>query len=109
MGRSTMIKLEKIRKDEDCSQKNCSQKSVAKKTKLVCSFVFPVVTYGSESWIQRKVDQRRLNAFEMRTWRRLMRILWSAKKRHDLVLEQLQPHMPLLNIINKVLRTHFVN
>ena len=44
-------------KDEDIS--------VANKTKLVNSFVFPVVTYGSESWILRKVDQGRLNAFKM--------------------------------------------
>ena len=57
MGRGTMIKLAKIMKDKDIS--------VATKTKLVYSLVFPVVTYGSESWTLRKTDQRRLNAFEM--------------------------------------------
>ena len=57
MGRSTMTKLAKIMKDEDIS--------IATKTKLVYSLVLPVVTYGSESWTLRKVDQRRLNAFDM--------------------------------------------
>ena len=55
-----MIKLEKIKKDEKIT--------VAKKTKLVYFFAFPIVTFGSESWILRKVDQLRLNAFEMWTW-----------------------------------------
>ena len=57
IGRSTMTKLAKIMKDEDIS--------VATKTKLVYSLVFPVVTYGSESWTLRKADQRRLNAFDI--------------------------------------------
>ena len=57
MGSSTMTKLAKIMKDEDIS--------VATKTKLVYFLVFPVVTYGSESWTLRKADQRRLNAFDM--------------------------------------------
>ena len=52
-----MTKLEKIMKNEDIS--------VATKTKLVYFLVFPVVTYGSESWTLRKADQRRLNAFDM--------------------------------------------
>ena len=57
MSRSTMIKLAKTMKNDDMS--------VATKTKLVNFLVFLVVTYGSESWILRMVDQRRLNAFEM--------------------------------------------
>ena len=57
MGCSAMIKLAKTMKDENIS--------VARKTKLVYSLLFPVVAYSSESWILRKVDQRRLNAFEM--------------------------------------------
>ena len=93
MGCSTMTKLAKIMKDKDIS--------TATKTKLVYFLVFPVVTYGSESWILRKADQRRLNAFEMWTWRRILRIPWTAKKTNDWVLEQIQPHMPLLNIIER--------
>ena len=66
MGRSTMTKLAKIIKDDNIS--------VATKTKLVYFLVFPVVTYGSKSWIRRKADQRRLKSFKMWTWRRLLRI-----------------------------------
>ena len=66
MGRSTMPKLAKIMKNDGIY--------AATKTKLVCFLVFPVVTYGSKSWTLRKVDERRLNAFEMWTWRRLLRI-----------------------------------
>ena len=66
MGRSTMTKLAKIMQDKDIS--------VSTKTKLVYSLVFPVITYGSESWTLRKADQRRLNAFKMWTRRRLLRI-----------------------------------
>ena len=73
MGRSTMTKLAKIMKDKDIS--------MATKTKLVYFLVFPVVTYGSESWTLRKADQRRLNAFEKWTWRRLLRNPWTAKKK----------------------------
>ena len=73
MGRSTMTKLAIIMKDKDIS--------VATKTKLVYFLMFPVVTYGSESWTLRKADQRRLNAFEMWTLRLLLRIPLTAKKR----------------------------
>ena len=57
MGRSTTTKPAKITKDDDIS--------VATKTKLVYFLVFSVVTYGSESWILRKADQRRLKSFKM--------------------------------------------
>ena len=56
MGRRTMTKLAKIIKDDDIS--------AATKTKLVYFLVFPVVTYGSESWTLRKADQQKLNAFK---------------------------------------------
>ena len=68
---------------------------------MVYSLVFPVVTYGSESWTLRKADQLRLKSFEIRAWRRLLRIPWTAKKTNDWVLEQIQPHMSLLNIIER--------
>ena len=77
MGRSTMTKLAKIMKDDDISD--------ATKTKLVYFLVLPVMTYGSESWILRKVDHRRQKSFEMWTWRWLLRILWTAKKTIDSV------------------------
>ena len=71
MGRSTMTKQTKIMKDEDIS--------VATKVKLVYFLVFLVMTYDSESWTPCKADQRKLNAFEMWTWRRLLRIPSTAK------------------------------
>ena len=91
MGRSTMTNLSKIIKDKDIS--------VATKTKQVYSFVFPVVTYGSESWTLHMADRRSLKAFEM--WRWMLRISWGAKKTNEWVIEQVQPHMSLLNIIER--------
>ena len=72
IGRNAMTKLAKIIKDENIS--------VATKTKLVYFLVFPVVTLGSKSWTLCKADQRRLNAIEMWTSRRLLRIPKTCQK-----------------------------
>ena len=73
MGCRTMTKLAKIMKGDNIS--------TATKTKLVCFLAFPVATYGSESWTLHKVDQRRLKSLEMWTWRRILKITWTAKKK----------------------------
>ena len=71
MGRSTMTKLAKIMKDDDIS--------VATNTKLIYFLVFPVMTYRSESWTLSEVDRRGQKSFKILTWRRLIRIPWTAK------------------------------
>ena len=54
--------------------------SLPTKVHLVKTMVFPVVMYGCESWTVKKTEQRRIDAFELRCWRRLLRVPWSAKR-----------------------------
>jgi hypothetical protein len=73
MGRVAIAKLDKILKDSDIRK--------GTKTKIVETLVFPAVTYGSESWTVRKRDRKRIDAFELWTWRRMLRIPWTATRR----------------------------
>ena len=66
MGKANMGKLERVMKDRDVSR--------GLKIRLVQTLVFPVVTYGSESWTLKKADQNRIESFELRVWRRLLGI-----------------------------------
>ena len=99
MGKANMGKLEKVMKDRDVSRDL--------KIKLVQTLVFPVVTYGSESWTLKKADQNRIESFELWVWRRLLRIPWTEKKTNTWVLNQINTKMSLLNIIDKGRLTYF--
>jgi hypothetical protein len=72
MGRVAIAKLDKILKDSDITK--------GTKIKIVETLVFPVVTYGSESWTVRKRDRKRIDAFKLWTWRRMLRIPWTASR-----------------------------
>jgi hypothetical protein len=87
MGRVAMAKLEKIFKDSDIR--------IGAKIKIVETLVFPVVTYGSESWTVRKSDRKRIDAFELWTWRRMLRIPWTAKRTNLSVVEEVKPKRAL--------------
>ena len=69
--------------------------------------VFPVFTYGSESWTLKKADQNRIESFELWVWRRLLRIPWTARKTNNWVLNQVNTKMSLLNFIDKGRLTYF--
>ena len=58
---------------------------------LVKAMVFPVVMYGCESWTIKKADCQRIDAFEMWSWRRLLRVCWSAKRSNQSILEENSP------------------
>jgi hypothetical protein len=62
-----MIKLEKIMKDRDVT--------VTTKSKIVETMIFPIVTYRSESWTVRKKERKKIDAFELRTWRRMLQYM----------------------------------
>ena len=81
--------------------------SVNTKTRLVQALVFPVVTYGCETWTMRKADIRRIDAFEMWIWRRLLRIPWTKKKTNDWVLTHINTDRSLLNVIFKQQLTYY--
>ena len=59
---------------------------------LVKAMVFPVVTYGCESWTTKKDESRRIDAFELWCWRRLLRVPWTARKSNQSILKEISPN-----------------
>ena len=62
---------------------------------LVKAMVFPVVTYGCESWTVKKAEHRRIDAFELWCWRRLLRVPWSARTSNQFFLKEISPEYSL--------------
>ena len=61
------------------------------KVRLVKAMVFPVVMYGCESWIVKKAERRRIDAFELWCWRRLLRVPWTARRSNQSILKEISP------------------
>ena len=61
------------------------------KVHLVKATVFPVVMYGCESWTVKKADHRRIDAFELWCWRRLLRVPWTARRSNQAILKEISP------------------
>ena len=61
------------------------------KVHLVKAKVFPVVTYGCENWTVKKTEQRRIDAFELWCWRRLLRVPWTARRSNQSILKEISP------------------
>ena len=62
---------------------------------LVKAMVFPVVMYGRESWIIKKAEHRRIDAFELWCWRRRLRVPWTARRSNQSILKEISPEYPL--------------
>lgn len=77
------------------------------KVRLVKAMVFPVVLYGSESWTLRKAEEKRLEAFEMWCWRRILRLSWMMKVTNEAVLTCVQPGTSLLGLVYKQQLSYF--
>ena len=65
------------------------------KVHLVKAMVFPVVMYGYESWTIRKAECRRIDAFELWCWRKLLRVPWTARKSNQFILKEISPECSL--------------
>ena len=65
------------------------------KVHLVKAMVFPVVMYGCESWTMKKAEHRRIDAFELWCWRRLLRVPWTARRPHHSILKEISPEYSL--------------
>ena len=65
------------------------------KVRLVKAMVFPVVMYGRESWTVRKAEHRRIGAFELWCWRRLLRVPWTARRSNQSILKEISPGISL--------------
>ena len=80
LGRKVMTKLESILKSRDIT--------LPTKVHLVKAMVFQVVMYGCESWTVKKAEHRRIDAFELWCWRRLLRVPWTAKRSNQSILKR---------------------
>ena len=83
LGRKVMTNLDSILKSRDIT--------LPTKVHLVQAMVFPVVMYGCESWTVKKAEHRRIDAFELWCWRRLLRIAWTARRSNQSNLKEISP------------------
>ena len=87
LGRKAMTNLDNILKSRDIT--------LPAKAHLVKAMVFPVVTYGCESWTIKKAERQRIDAFELWCWRRLLRVPWTARRSNQSILKELSPEYSL--------------
>ena len=83
LGRKVMTNLDSILKSRDIT--------LPTKVHLVKAMVFPVVMYGGESWTVKKAERRRIDAFELWCWRRLLRVPWTARRSSQSILKEISP------------------
>ena len=69
---------------------------------LVKAMLFPVVMYGCESWTVKKAESRRIDAFELQCWRRLLRVPWTARRSNESILKEINPEHSLGGVILKL-------
>ena len=93
LGRKVMTNLDSIFKSRDIT--------LPTKVRLVKAMVFPVVMYGCESWTVKKAERRRINAFELWCWRRLLRVPWTARRSNRSILKEISPGISLEGMMLK--------
>ena len=94
-----MTKLDSILKSRDIA--------VLTKVRLVKAMVFPVVTYGCESWTIKKAELQRTDAFELWCWRRLLRVPWTARRSNQAILKEISPKYSLDGLMLKLKLQYF--
>src|SRR5574339_199000 len=77
------------------------------KVHLVKAMVFPVVMYGCESWNVKKTERRRIDAFEVWCWRRLLRVPWTARRSNQSILKEISPGLSLEGMMLKLKLQYF--
>ena len=75
--------------------------TVLTKVHIVKAMVFPVVTYGCESWKIKKAEHQRIDAFELWCWRRLLRVPWTARRSNQSILKEISPEYSLEGLMLK--------
>jgi hypothetical protein len=98
-GRLAMIKLEKIMKDREVT--------VTTKSKIVETMIFPIVTYGSESWTVRKKERKKIYAFELWAWRRMLRTPWKDRRTNASIIDEVKPTRSLEATITQLKLRYF--
>ena len=99
LRRKFMINLDSILKSTDIT--------LPAKVHLVKAMVFPVIVYGFESWIVKKAEHRKIDAFELWCWRRLLRVPWTAKRSNQSILKEISPGISLQGMMLKLKLQYF--
>ena len=77
------------------------------KVLLAKAIIFPAVMYGGESWTIKKAERRRIDAFELWCWRRLLRVLWTARRSNQSILKEISPRCSLEGLMLKLKLQYF--
>ena len=99
LGRKVITNLDSILKSRDIT--------LPTKVCLVKAMVFPVVMYGCESWIIKKAEHGRIDAFELWHWRRLLRVPWTARRSNKFILKEISPECSLEGLMLKLKLQNF--
>ena len=99
LGRKAMTNLNRIFKSRDITWPS--------KVHLVKAMVFPVVMYGCKSWTIKKAEHQGTDAFELRCWRRLLRVPWTARRSNQYILKEISPEYSLEGLMLKLKLQHF--
>ena len=94
VGRKAMTNLDSILKSRDIT--------LPTKVHLVKAMSFPVVIYGCESWTLKKVEHRRIDAFELWCWIRLLRVTWTARRSNQSILKDISPEYSFEGLMLKL-------
>ena len=94
LRKKAMTNLDSVLKSRDTT--------LPTKVRLVKAMVFPVVTYGCESWTIKKAEHRRIDAFELWCWRRLLRVPWTARRSNQSILKEISPGHSLEGLMLKL-------
>ena len=99
LGRKAMTNLDSILKTRDII--------LSIKVHLVKAMVFPVIMYGYESWTIKKAECRKIDAFELWCWRRLLRVPWTARRSNQFILKEISPGCSLEGLMLKLKLQYF--
>ena len=86
---------------------NSRDMTLSTKVRLVKAVGFPVVMYGCESWTVKKAERRRIDAFELWCWRRLLRVPWTARRSNQSILKEISPEISLEGMMLKLKLQYF--
>ena len=99
LARKAMTNLDRILKSRDIT--------LPTKVHLAKAMAFPVVMYGCESWTIRKAERQRINAFELRCWRRILRVPWTTRRSNQSILKEISPEHSLEGLMLKLKLQYF--
>ena len=99
LGRKVMTNLDSILKSKEIT--------LQAKVRLVKAMVFTVVMYGCESWTVKKPESRRIDAFELWCWRRLLQVHWTARRSNQSILKEISPGCSLEGLMLKLKLQYF--